>query len=257
MITKSPIFCSAPWHAGVNYAGQSLDWMPTDTEQSFQRMMQEPQHRQYFEKQGWLKPNAIGYNLNSHGFRCEEFDVDEPCLIALGCSYTMGIGLPVECLWPTLIGKALGLKVYNLAWGGNSADTCYRLARYWIPMLKPQLVGMLAPPRSRIELLKDQENNAPAEVYMPSGQVESLIHSDMFIKYWWLNDENSVINNEKNSLAIKQLAMDNGARFVSLQADKEMSKSREEVGYARDYMHAGPRGHEMVAEKMLKELTWL
>jgi len=32
-----------------------------------------------------------------------------------------------------------------------------------------------------------------------------------------------------------------------------MAKPREEVGYARDRMHAGPVGHSLLAERMLND----
>ncbi len=230
--------------------------MPTDTEQTFQTMMQDPQHREYFAQQGWLEPGAISYKINSQGFRCDEFETDQPCMIALGCSYTMGIGLPVKNLWHTIIGQKLGLKVYNLGWGGISADTCFRLAQYWIPILKPQLVAMLTPPRTRIELLMAPGTQPPAEVFMPGSQSLHYNPNDVFLKHWWLNDINGVVNNKKNILAIQQLSQQHGSKFVSVLADEEMCSSREELGYARDYMHAGPRGHELVAEKMLRSISW-
>jgi hypothetical protein len=248
------MFDNAPWHPGQYCASKQWDWMPTDTEESFNRMMQDPVHQEYFAQQGWLEPSAINYQINSQGFRCDEFEPEQPCLVALGCSFTLGIGLPLECIWPTLLGDKLNLKVYNLAWGGSSADTCYRLARYWIPQLKPRVVAMLVPPRNRIELLLDQENDLPAEVFLPNSKSMYFNGNDTFLKHWWINDENCLINSEKNTLAVHQLSSQHGAKFVSLLADEEMSKSREEVGYARDYMHAGPIGHQLVVEKMLRNL---
>lgn len=250
------MFERAPWHPGMSSAGETLQWVPTDTKESFERMIQDPVHREYFSQQGWLEPNAIDYKINSQGFRCDEFEPGQPCMIALGCSYTMGIGLPVKSLWHTIIGQRLGLRVYNLAWGGISADTCFRLAQYWIPALKPQLVAMLTPPRTRIELLMDSGIHPPAEVYMPGSQSLHFNPNDEFLKHWWLNDDNGRINSEKNTLAIQQLAHQHGSKFVSLLADEEMCGSREELGYARDYMHAGPPGHAIVAEKMLRSVEW-
>lgn len=253
------MFEHAPWHPGINLAGRTVTWMPTDTQESFERMIQDPGHREYFAQQGWLEPDAITYNINSQGFRCDEFEPGQPCMIALGCSYTMGIGLPSTSVWPTILGNRLGLKVYNLAWGGASSDTCFRLAQYWIPLLKPKLVAMLAPPKTRIELLMDQGCHPPAEVFMPSSESVYLCDdfvNDIFLKHWWLNDENGRINNLKNNLAIEQLANRQQAKFTYLLADQEMARSREEVGYARDYMHAGPRGHHMVVEKMLRSIEW-
>jgi hypothetical protein len=246
---------SPPWHPGLVYAKKTLEWLPTDTEENFKQLIQDPAHDEYFKQQGWTHPNAITYRINSQGFRCDEFETThQPCMIALGCSFTVGIGLPVECIWPSLLGQKLNLKVYNLAWGGSSADTCFRLAQYWIPALQPKLVAMLAPPRTRIELLMDSKCQPPVEVFMPQSKSRYFNESDVFLKHWWLNDTNGQLNNEKNTLAIKQLTLSHGAKFVSLTADEEMSRSREEVGYARDYMHAGPVGHVLVANKMLKEL---
>lgn len=248
-----------PWHPGIHVAGQCLEWLPTDTRESFDKTMQDTRHKAYFESQGWTQPGAITYKINSAGFRCEEFDSEEPCLVALGCSFTVGIGLPIESVWPSVLGQRLGLRVCNLGWGGVSADTCFRLARYWIPRLKPKIVAMLAPPRSRVELIMDQGGQPPIEVFLPGSESLYLRQdfvNDIFLKHWWLHDENATINSEKNMLAIQHLAVKYNAQFVALRADEEMNRSREEVGYARDLMHAGPRGHELVAQKMLKELTW-
>jgi len=241
-----------PWHCGFYNANSTLEWLPTDTKESFDRLIKDPAHYDYFKLQGWLEPMAITYQINSEGFRCDEFVKDEPCMIALGCSYTVGIGLPLKDLWATLVGKELGLKVYNLGWGGSSIDTCFRLARYWIPELKPQVVCMLAPPRSRIELMTLQD--PPAEVFMPMSYSGLFNNNDVFLKHWFGNDENHFINQEKNILAIGSIAQSNNARYAFLKADDEASCSRDIVGYARDYMHTGPVGHEQMAEKMLSKL---
>jgi hypothetical protein len=88
---------SLPWQPGISYAGKTLEWMPPDTEESFKQMIQDPVHNKYFKQHGWTQPNAITYRINQHGFRCDEFETTyKPCMIVLGCSYTMGIGLPVE-----------------------------------------------------------------------------------------------------------------------------------------------------------------
>ena len=52
-------------------------------------------------------------------------------------------------------------------------------------------------------------------------------------------------------------SVDNIARLSSPRADEAMFNSRKEAGYAQDHMHAGSCGHKMVAEKIVKELTWL
>lgn len=244
-----------PWHSGVYYAGQTLEWLPTDTKEHFEKSIKDPVRREYLQAQGWLESGAIAYQINSEGFRCDEFEPGVPCMVALGCSYTVGIGLPLMNIWPTLVGKALGLKVYNLGWGGSSADTCYRLARYWVPVLTPQVVCMLTPPRARVELCTIEGTHLPVDVFMPMSRSMLFTESDVYLKHWFGNDDNHWFNQEKNTLAIKSIAESNNAKFASMTVDNEESCSGDIVGYARDYMHTGPVGHLQMAKTLLNKLS--
>jgi len=115
-----------PEHSGKHHANQTLEWLPTDTQESYEKLIQDPGHRAYFAEQGWDQPGAITYQFNSHGFRADQFD-GGPYMLALGCSFTVGIGLPDHSTWARQTATALGLKCANLGWGGYSADSCYRL----------------------------------------------------------------------------------------------------------------------------------
>lgn len=243
-----------PWHSGMYHASSTQQWLPTDTKESFDNLMKDPEHRKYFATMGWDQPDAITYNINSEGFRCDEFDPECPGMISLGCSFTVGIGLPIETIWPTLVSNATGLKLANLAWGGNSTDTCFRLAEYWIPRLRPKLVTMLAPPESRIEiLLGANPGQLPAEVIMPNTKSVLFSDSNMFLKHWHLNDQNSRLNQLKNCLAIQQLCADHDIACVIEKALDHMHWGQNNIGYARDFMHGGPVIHQTIAEKMLND----
>jgi hypothetical protein len=241
-----------PWHFGMKYANQTIEWLPTDSKEINEKLMQDPKHVEYFRKQGWLEPGAITYKINQHGFRSDEFVEGTKNLVALGCSYTVGIGLPLKDLWPTLVATELGLVPYTLAWGGIAADTCYRLAEYWIPKLNPTLVVMLAPPPSRVELLTI-DSQISAEVFLPSSESCMFSDQDIFLKNWFANEENAQINNRKNHRALKHLCSDLGITCLTYDAHEFMARSRKEVGYARDHMHAGPRGHQLAFEKIMND----
>ena len=77
------------WHFGKKSAGQTLKWLPTDTEESFQQLVQNEEYQEYFRSKGWLEPDAITYRINSAGFRSEEFDPQANSMVSLGCSYTI------------------------------------------------------------------------------------------------------------------------------------------------------------------------
>ena len=243
-------FENPPWHPGVEFANTVSDFMPTDTKESFEKLCQVPEYREYFRQQGWLEPGAITYKINSYGFRCDEFD-DRDCMLALGCSFTIGIGLPVESIWPQIVGRQLGLVPYTMAWGGTSADTCFRLAEYWIPKLMPKAVFMLTPPPSRFELIR--ASGVPVENYMPQSESHSASEVDSFLKHWHTMDENSRLNQKKNKLAIRAMCAEHSIPCFMYDAFDHMASSREEIGYARDRMHGGPGGHQRLAERMLDD----
>lgn len=235
---------TAPWHFGTRYAGQTLDWLPTDTKESYEKMVQDPVHCEYFAQKGWDKPGAITYRINSDGFRGAEFVADS-CILTLGCSYSMGMGLPESVVWPTLVGNSLKLDICNLSWPGASADTCFMLAQYWIPKLRPTLVVVAAPPQHRLDLLDDHDHTT----YMPGQDLTS----DQFIQKWFTVDRNAELNNARNKYAIQGICAQHDISCLSYDAHEYFSRSREEVEYARDYLHAGPRGHEMFAERILDD----
>ena len=237
-----------PWHPGQ--PNGKFDFLPTDTQQIFDELCKNPEYRNYFQAQGWLEPGAITYELNSDGFRCSNFNKPNKYLIALGCSFTVGIGLPLKDTWPQMAATALELNAATLAWGGSSADTCFRLAEYWVPKLQPKLVVMLTPPVARFELIsKDQINT-----FLPShevGATEPVIGE--YIKRWFAFDENSRINRHKNQLAIKALCAENNVPCLIYNAEDYMARSREDVGYARDRMHAGPTAHKNLTETIIHD----
>lgn len=62
----------------------------------------------------------IEYNLNSHGFRCNE--ILNQKILMLGCSQTEGHGMPLELTWPYLLSKKMNSDYINLAKGGDGAQ---------------------------------------------------------------------------------------------------------------------------------------
>jgi len=252
-------FKNIPAHFGTHLANQTLEWLPTDTKENYEKLIQDPEHCKYFAELGWDQPGAITYRFNRHGFRADEFD-SGPYMVALGCSYTVGIGLPDSATWARQTATELGLKCANLAWGGYSADTCYRLAEYWVPALRPAYVCMLTPPQSRIELLLDHQQlgdkQALMEVFMPQNQSPLFNNDDTYLKHWFLNDENAEINQRKNVLAVRQLCADLTIPCTVLSAEEHMCWSREEIGYARDYMHGGPSIHTALAEQFVAKYRY-
>lgn len=248
---ESVLPAAPPWHYGMTSAKQTLEWMPTDTQERFNDLMNYEPHREYFREKGWDKPGAITYKINQFGFRCNEFEVGAKSVVALGCSYTFGTGLPVETTWSYLVAKSLDLECYNLAWGGTGADTCFMLARYWLPVLRPSLVIMAAPPVDRIDIVRGS-GDPPVQTIMGNTAIDEF-SNDPYLKHWFANDTNAELNNIKNKLAVQALCHNLGIPCLTYNAHEYFARSREEVEYARDRMHAGPKGHTMFAERILDD----
>ena len=114
----------------------SVNWLNTDSREEFLKNLKNDHAK--LVKNGWIK-NPISYTFNSEGFRSEEFTQDDSILF-LGCSVTMGIGLPLVDIFPTKVSTALNLKCQNLGLAGTSSDTAFRLALHYLEKLRPKVV---------------------------------------------------------------------------------------------------------------------
>jgi hypothetical protein len=233
-------------HPGGHLRAEVLDWYPSDSRDRYLENIRDPEVYQYFQDQGWLYPGTIQYRINSEGFRGDEFDPDVPNLVALGDSFTFGIGLPEHTVWPWLLGKRLDLRVHNLALGGASADRSFALAEYWLPRLKPQRVYMATPCRGRLDIVSE---NCCHQTIMHNDK--NVDHWGTYYKSWIAEPQNSWVNNRRNEAAVAGLCHSLGIPVWIYRADECFSLSREEAGYARDRLHAGPPGHEFLVENML------
>ena len=225
-----------PSHYGVDHAGQILDWLPSDSEKVFQQNIKDPQKKKYLESRGWHVPGCFKYKINQHGFRTDELRKNTHSVVALGCSFTVGIGLPIEDAWPSILSRKLNKTVYNLGVGGASLDTVFRIADHWIPKIQPSAVILLAPPIHRFEVYHNQK----ADVYTPTDN-----HRDL-VKQWFSCDDNALGNAKKNILAIESISNSLDIPFFVFDSNDIGSLS-----YARDFLHQGPDDHRELAISML------
>jgi hypothetical protein len=235
-----------------SFKNKTLDWFPSDTDERLKETVQTPKFRDYLQNLGWDQPGSITYKFNSDAFRSEEFDSAADNVVALGCSFTMGVGLPIQSVWPSLLGHALNLQVCNLGWGGFSADACFRVAEYWIPYLNPKLVVFLVPGVARLEIIVDEKTGDTVDL-MP-GTFERYPHLNEFIKHWFGKEENSRLNNKKNQLAVEAICHQLNIPILCYESYSEMRRSHQ-LDAARDLLHAGPDTHKKFTEKILNDYT--
>ena len=221
------------------HANQSYDWWFSDGKPSYENNVDK--NYETMKTNGWIN-SSFKYTFNSHGFRCEEF-TDEPTIMFLGCSLTMGIGLPIESIWPELVSKNLNMRCANLGIGGSASDTAFRLCHGWIDIVKPKIVIFLEPPGFRLELVNSKVtkiiNTYSNEPFKP------------FVKEWTVDDNNSYFNSQKNQLGMKSLCNDRQIKFLSFNAFDLVNNK---IDLARDLIHPGPKTHKLFVEHVLKQL---
>ena len=87
----------------------------------------------------------ISYNINSHGYRSEEFNKNNQVLV-LGCSQTYGSGMHNELTWPEFFCNSINQKYSRLAIPGDSiGGQVYKAFKYFEEVGNPKLVIGLFP----------------------------------------------------------------------------------------------------------------
>ena len=100
-----------PLFNGMQY-GKTYDWYPPDTKKKF-----EESNSEYWDE------DSITYRVNSHGFRGDDLHpIKSDSFIALGCSFTFGVGVTADQTWPSVLSKSLDMHGYNL--GAPAYNQC-------------------------------------------------------------------------------------------------------------------------------------
>ena len=190
--------------------------------------------RQFLKEKSPIYGSASVYpdfNLeihNAYGFR-EKREYQTSRNMALGCSYTYGVGVEREEAWPYILEKLIKSEVYNFGVGGASLDTMSRVASYWIPKLKPEKIFIALEFIDRIELFLENKTWGKITPFVPK------------IEHLFL-EENIYVNFHKNINLLKSICRDNGTKMIIIH---EELPGTDRLG--SDKSHPGPNWHNDVA----------
>lgn len=236
-----PVWLSGNWC----HRSQTVAWSGSDQQNHFDKNCADPIKLNRLKEYRLDTPESVSYNYNKHGFRAPEFD-QRPCGIALGCSYTEGVGIPIEDTWPTHLSKMLDIHVWNLGIGGSSIDTAFTLLEHYLDLLPAQFVTVCIPPITRFEFYIE---NIPQRIMLENWYVPKFYHA--FFKEWFSTELNLQINQRKNVLAMRQLCSQRGIPFYVLDSATDLKID----GRARDLAHPGSDANHDFALKMYKKIT--
>jgi hypothetical protein len=235
-----------PNHFNTQFRNQTKFWSSTDSEPAFNKHIADPEAKKQLTEIGWNSRTAITYTYNNHGFRAEAFD-NRSCGLALGCSFTEGVGLPVEHTWPSVLSKLTSLHFWNLGVSGQSGDTVFRLLDYYLPKFNPKAVCVLMPASTRFEYC-----NMHGKYDGNLAHNLDIAHS-LFFKEWFSQDENSMIKARKNLLAIERLCDVAGVPLI-VKNSSEITTYFYQYDSARDLSHPGTISNRMIAEEMCAQM---
>ena len=216
----------------------------TDTEARFNHNMKH--NRDQMLELGWDK-QEITYKMNEHGFRSEPF-INQNGIMFLGCSHTLGVGLPLEQTFPYIVSQQLKTHYYNLGWSGGSHDTCFRHCTIWTPKLMPSLVVMLKPDIQRIEII---EHNT---VYKIGSWYTDILRTNPLLLEWLDNPINSELNADKNEMAIRYYLNNLNIKLIMLDSKILVVRSASDAKQARDLLHYGPITQQLIADTILAQI---
>ena len=226
-----------------------LDWAVSDTPQALDSMPLA--HKQYWAKQ------HISYELNEYGFRCGELSGEEQpdSITFIGCSRTVGVGMPKSKTWTHQLSDQLGLKEINLGISAGSTDSAYRVYAAWQYVNRSPITCLLVPPPARIELVQQ-------ETFVPVGNWTESIPQDVLINNL-LDPALNVVRTQRNIDAIKWIASQTNSKLLIIEhgwqriAEDTNSKQFDNIK-ARDGIHGGAKWHKHILHQFnnkLKEHT--
>jgi hypothetical protein len=239
-----------------------LTWCPSDNPEAY-------------KEEGQFGPNpytpkSFGYQFNSHGFRCDEFDLPSPIpILFLGCSFTEGTGVPKEAVWAYQILEKIKAKTgkdipyWNLAVGAAGIDTQASFLTDLGDIIKPRHIIFMRPPWTRRQIVKPSNEIID---WMPGHQ-----GFDKFEPFL-INEENALFQADRSLCILNLLAEKYNAyihytswshRVEDSEIEPYIQKYRRfrkinfkfpnKVDNGRDDQHPGPLTHKMCAEQMWEQ----
>jgi hypothetical protein len=133
-------------------------WLATDSEDAYRKHGGHPIYDE----------TSIEYKFNGHGYRCPEFtEVADIRMISVGCSHTMGVGLPQEALFHERFAERLRRETrrtvvnWNLGEPGAGTDAVERVLHMAVRILDPHIVLVLFPEVDRREYISPRGIHIP------------------------------------------------------------------------------------------------
>jgi len=236
-----------------------FNWCPSDNPEAYK------EEGQYGPNP--YTPTSFGYQFNSYGFRCDEFNLPSPLpILFLGCSFTEGTGVPKEATWAYRILEKIRAKTgkdipyWNFAVGAAGIDTQASFLSEHGDTIRPRHIIFMRPPWTRRQIVK------------PSGEIVDWMpghHGHESFEPLLIDEQNALFQADRSLCILDLLAEKYNAyihycswslKVEDSKIDPLINKYRrfrkinfkfpDKVDNGRDNMHPGPQTHKIVADQM-------
>jgi len=185
----------------------------------------------------------IDYRYNAQGFRTHDLNslLGQSVDVALGCSFTEGIGLSAAQSWPSLIEQRRRMPMLNLGLGSGTTDTVARILTNISGLYNIQTVFILWPYWERFEMYHDE------------SIVNILPYNAENHHLWYMENPMAQQRYQKNKNTVDMLANIHKFSVIEMCARKftdELIQDR-----ARDGLHPGIQTHISLSKIFLDGLT--
>lgn len=237
-------------------------------------------------------PKDIEYSINTHGYRCPEFEERESFaenhqhLLVVGESHALGVGLPDNLTYASLVAQKLAVHTgqpvqhWNLSQGGASCEYVARLLPSALSVLRPNFVILnFAGPRRREYIFDDGNYLTCGEWENVAGSLHTAHRHDEVqdLHFEHAHDDSNLFSNWKMLIACQRHLMAHNVMWA-IKADTrapdtlleyvdltkfaprrirplmkaEKYTNRPELSVARDGRHAGAGPHADIAEDIFQ-----
>lgn len=144
---------------------QSLDFIFLDSKEQYSKNLN------LLPKDWRFRDLKFNYRFNSSNLRMEKelIDVDDNFILFIGCSHTVGVGLPLEETYPYLTSKKLGIDYVNAGAPGASIKFTFLNLFYALKYFRrPKIIVVSWPSYGRYSLFKNK-----AEFILPNYEIKN------------------------------------------------------------------------------------
>lgn len=232
-------------HQFAKMANLEFEWYLPDLKTTYEKNLIE--NFEKLKENNWLDYEKFSYKFNNLGFRSDSTYAKS--LLALGCSYTFGVGIPYQFTWPYIVSQKTNLNCLNCGIPGSSPYSSFRIGWYLLKEIEPDIVVFLCPPNDRMAVINKDSMYDIGPWYFGTNSIHYHYFNKTAVDFYSnfiMNEENLILQEELSRLALRQICQQKNIKYLDLYL-----KDFEFIDLARELAHPGIKSNQQFANHVL------